>query len=69
MEQAPRSQGLGARLADEMQARFFDYLDAPVGHVTAPDVPSPVSRKLEQAFLPSVAQIRAAIERAAKRQA
>ena len=68
VEEAPRSLGLGARLADELQARCFDHLDAPISHVTAPDVPSPVSRVLEEAFLPSVAQIRSAIERAAKRQ-
>jgi 2-oxoisovalerate dehydrogenase E1 component len=69
VEEAPRSLGIGARLADELQARAFDHLDAPIAHVTAPDVPSPVSRVLEEAFLPSLAQVRAGIERAARRQA
>jgi pyruvate/2-oxoglutarate/acetoin dehydrogenase E1 component len=68
VEEAPRSLGIGARLADELQARAFDRLDAPIAHVTAPDVPSPVSRVLEEAFLPSLAQVRAGIERAARRQ-
>jgi 2-oxoisovalerate dehydrogenase E1 component len=68
VEEAPRSLGIGGRLADELQARCFDTLDAPVGHYTAPDVPSPVSRALEDTFLPSVAGIRAAIERLARRQ-
>jgi len=57
VEEGPRSLTLGARVADEVQERFFDYLDCPVGHVTAPDVPSMVSRVLEQAFIPSVEQI------------
>ncbi len=68
VEQAPRSQGIGARLADEIQARWFDALDAPVAHVTALDVPPPVSRALEAAVLPTVDDIRAAMRRAARRQ-
>ena len=57
VEEGPRSLTLGARIADEIQARFFDALDCPVGHVTAPDVPCMVSRVLEQAFIPSVERI------------
>jgi 2-oxoisovalerate dehydrogenase E1 component len=66
VEQGPRSLTLGARISDEIQGRFFDYLDCPVGHVTALDVPPPVSRKLEEAVLPSVAQIQAAMARGAR---
>ncbi|NLD71846.1 MAG: MFS transporter, partial [Chloroflexi bacterium] len=36
VEQAERSLSLGARLADELALRCFDYLDAPVTHVTSP---------------------------------
>jgi len=57
VNQAPRSMSIGARIAEEVQRRFFDYLDAPVGQVTALDVPLPVSKKLEEAALPSVQQI------------
>ena len=57
VEQAPRSLTLGSRISDEIQGRFFDYLDCPIGHVTALDVPPPVSRKLEEAVLPSMEQI------------
>ncbi len=57
VEQSPRSLSLGGRLSDEIQERFFDYLDCPIAKVAAPDVPSPVSRSLEQAFLPSLEQI------------
>ena len=58
VEQGPRSLTLGARIADEVQERYFDYLDCPIGHVTAPDVPAMVSRVLEEAFIPSVEQIK-----------
>jgi 2-oxoisovalerate dehydrogenase E1 component len=66
VEQAPRSMTLGGRIADEIQARFFDYLDCPVGHVTALDVPPPVSRVLEAAALPSLQQIEAQMTRGAR---
>jgi len=59
VEQSPRSLSLSGRLADEIQARFFDYLDCPVGKITAPDVPLPVSKALEESCIPSVAQIKA----------
>jgi 2-oxoisovalerate dehydrogenase E1 component len=54
---------LGARISDEIQERFFDYLDCPIGKVTALDVPPPVSRKLEEAVLPSLEQIKAQMAR------
>lgn len=68
VEQAPRSQGLGARLAAEIQGRWFDALDAPVSHVAALDVPPPVSRRLEAESLPTIEDIRVAMRRAATRQ-
>ncbi len=68
VEQAPRSQGIGARLADEIQTRWFDTLDAPVAHVSAADVPPPVSRALEAAVLPSVQDIMETMRRAARRE-
>ena len=68
VEQAPRSQGIGARLADEIQSRWFDALDGPVAHVSATDVPPPVSRALETAVLPSVERILETMRRAARRQ-
>lgn len=68
VEQAPRSQGIGARIADEIQSRWFDALDAPVAHVSATDVPPPVSRALETAVLPSVERILETMRRAARRE-
>jgi 2-oxoisovalerate dehydrogenase E1 component len=68
VEQAPRSMTLAGRIAYEVQARFFDYLDGPIGTVCGLDVPPPVSRKLEEAVLPSVDGIREAMQRAGARE-
>jgi 2-oxoisovalerate dehydrogenase E1 component len=57
VEQGPRSLTLGSRISDEIQERFFDYLDCPTAKVSALDVPPPVSKKLEETVLPSLAQI------------
>jgi 2-oxoisovalerate dehydrogenase E1 component len=54
LEQVPRSMGIASRISDEIQARFYDYLDAPVEKITAPDVPLSVSRALETAMLPDL---------------
>ena len=59
VEQAPQSMTLAGRISYEVQARYFDYLDCPIGTVSGLDVPPPVSRKLEDAVLPSVDQIKA----------
>jgi 2-oxoisovalerate dehydrogenase E1 component len=63
VEQGPRSLTLGGRISDEIQERFFDYLDCPVGKVAALDVPLPVSKALETAVIPSLAVIQAAMAR------
>jgi 2-oxoisovalerate dehydrogenase E1 component len=68
VEQGARSWTIGARVAEEVQARFFDFLDCPIQRVAALDVPLPVSRKLEEAVLPSLEQIRSAMQRVAQRQ-
>jgi 2-oxoisovalerate dehydrogenase E1 component len=67
VEQGPRSLTLGGRIADEIQLQFFDYLDGPVGHVTGVDVPPPVSKKLEEAVLPSLEQVAEGIKLCAER--
>jgi len=67
VEQAPRSNSIGARIAFECQRRFFDWMDSPAVTVTGADIPNPVSKKLEAAALPSVSSVKEAIRRAAKR--
>ncbi|NMC63584.1 MAG: alpha-ketoacid dehydrogenase subunit beta, partial [SAR324 cluster bacterium] len=43
----------GAYLAHLIQSKAFDYLDAPVGLVSALEVPMPYSKPLESIILPS----------------
>lgn len=68
VEQAPRSMGIGARLAEEIQSRWFDWLDAPVARLSALDVPPPVSRVLEAAVLPDLTRVEEAMRRVAQRE-
>lgn len=51
IEQATRGASFGAFLADEIQRRFFDYLDQPIRRVTGQWAPPTVSRVLERAAL------------------
>jgi pyruvate/2-oxoglutarate/acetoin dehydrogenase E1 component len=66
-EQSPLCSSLGPRIAAECQRRFFDSFDCPPSFVAAPDVPLPVSRRLEQACIPTVNDVAAAARAAARR--
>jgi len=68
VEQAPATNSIGAKIAAECMRRYFDYFDGPPAVVTGPDIPLPVSRRGEQACLPTVAQVAAAIRQAAQRE-
>ena len=57
VEEAARSQGIAATVAEQVQSRFFDDLDAPVAVLTSLDISTPVSRALELAALVSDDQI------------
>ena len=57
VEEAARSHGVAATVADQVQSRFFDDLDAPVAVLTSLDISTPVSRALELAALVSDDQI------------
>ena len=57
VEEAARSHGIAATVADQVQSRFFDDLDAPVAVLTSLDISTPVSRALELAALVSDDQI------------
>jgi 2-oxoisovalerate dehydrogenase E1 component beta subunit len=52
-----RTGGLGESLAAIIQEEAFEYLDAPVRVIGALDTPVPYSPPLEEAFLPSEAEI------------
>ena len=58
-----RTGGFGAEIAAVVADEAFLDLDAPVARVTMPDIPSPHHPKLMEWALPSVASIRAEIDR------
>ncbi len=64
IEQAPASNSVGPKIAAECLKRFFDDFDCPPASVAAPDVPIPVSRRLEKICLLSVDQIVQAVRTA-----
>lgn len=56
-----RSSGIGAEIACRLAEETFFSLDAPVVRVTAPDTPVPFAKPLEDAYVPSVSAITAAV--------
>jgi len=57
--------GVAAEIASEIMERAFDYLDAPVKRVSGADVPMPYAKNLEDAAIPNVEQIVAAVKEVA----
>ena len=53
--------GLGAQIAESLYTRVFDYLDGPIVRVTSRDVPMPYARNLEDAVIPDVERVVAAV--------
>lgn len=49
--------GFAGELAARIAEKAFDYLDAPLLRVTAPDCPVPYSPPLEEAFLPKATSV------------
>ena len=66
VEQAPKSQSLGDRIAAYCQRCFFDSLDGPIETISGLDIPNPVSKVLESAAVPSVMSVRNKILNVAK---
>jgi pyruvate/2-oxoglutarate/acetoin dehydrogenase E1 component len=52
-----RTAGLAGELAISITESVFEYLDAPIVRVTAPDTPVPYSPPLEEAFLPNTDKV------------
>src|SRR5947199_9940157 len=52
-----RTGGMAGELAATINESVFEYLDAPVLRVTAPDTPVPYAPVLEEAFLPDAAKV------------
>jgi 2-oxoisovalerate dehydrogenase E1 component beta subunit len=55
--------GVGAEVAATIAEKAFEQLDAPVERLAPPNTPVPFSPTLEDAYLPQVPDIEAAIER------
>jgi pyruvate/2-oxoglutarate/acetoin dehydrogenase E1 component len=53
--------GWGAQVVADVASQAIGYIDAPIRRVAAPDVPVPFSPGLEDAVVPSEADIRSAI--------
>lgn len=52
-----RTGGLGAELAARISESAFEYLDAPIVRVTAPDTPVPFAAALEKLFVPGAERV------------
>jgi 2-oxoisovalerate dehydrogenase E1 component beta subunit len=52
-----RTGGMAGELAASISESVFEYLDAPIVRVTAPDTPVPYSPPLEEAFLPNAEKV------------
>ena len=52
-----RTGGMAGELAISITESVFEYLDAPIVRVTAPDTPVPYSPPLEDAFLPNADKV------------
>jgi 2-oxoisovalerate dehydrogenase E1 component len=61
VHEAVKTGGFGAEVAAMVMERAFDWLDAPVSRIGAPDVPMPFNPDLEQAVIPSQQVIEDAI--------
>jgi 2-oxoisovalerate dehydrogenase E1 component beta subunit len=55
--------GVGAEVAAMIAERAFEHLDAPVMRLAPPNTPVPFSPPLEDAYLPQLADIEAAVQR------
>lgn len=57
VHEACRTGGVGAEVAAQIFEQAFDYLDAPLRRLTAPDIAIPFSPELEDWALPNAADI------------
>jgi len=62
VEQGSQGTSYGAWLADEIQRRFFDWLDQPVARVTGEEASPSISRVLERAAIARTEEVVAGLE-------
>jgi 2-oxoisovalerate dehydrogenase E1 component len=63
VEQGAQGTSYGAWLADEIQRRFFDYLDQPIERVTGAEASPSISKVLERAAIARTEEVVAGLER------
>ena len=63
VEQGAVGTSYGGWLADEIQRRFFDWLDQPVQRVTGGEASPSISRVLERAAIARTSEVAAGLER------
>lgn len=62
VEEGWLSYGVGAEISARLYEEAFDYVDAPIKRVAQKEVPLPYNRTLEQAALPQVVDVVAAVK-------
>ncbi len=62
VEQGAQGTSYGAWLADEIQRRFFDWLDQPIARVTGEEASPSISRVLERAAIARTEEVVAGLE-------
>src|SRR5690606_14012860 len=62
VEQGARGTSYGAWLADELQRRFFDWLDQPVQRVTGGEASPSISKVLERAAIARTEEVVAGLQ-------
>jgi 2-oxoisovalerate dehydrogenase E1 component beta subunit len=63
LHEAPRTGGFGGEIAATIGEKAFEYLEAPVVRVTAPDTPVPYSPPLEDFYVPGKAAVLEAVRK------
>ncbi len=62
MDEEPKTGSAAAEIAALVAEEAFDYLDAPVKRVCAPDTPVPFSPVLEKFWMPDEENLAQAVE-------
>jgi pyruvate dehydrogenase E1 component beta subunit len=62
VHEAPKTGGFGGEVAAILAEEAFDYLDAPILRVAAPDIPIPFSPPMEQFYMPNEERIVEAVK-------
>ena len=68
LEQAPSSNSIGGKIISRCERKFFDYFDGPPVTLNAPDIPLPVSKRIETLCVPTVNDAVETIRKAARRE-